>query len=316
MKTAIILVGVPGSGKSTYAKTLNLPHFSSDFIRLEVFGTLREHHTAEDNQIIFDLLHKKVFSHEGSFIYDATNTERKRRVLLYNELKMRDFNVEIHLILEPLELSLYQNRSRAYEKIVPEYVIKDMYKFMGAPRVGVDCDSYKIISQSKFLKEPTDFQTLMEFAKTNGILKTIDQFISADYLHEFSRLKEPHETPYHLEDIHTHIDMCIQNSFNDTMLITSILHDLGKSLAKIGGHYKGHDMLSSMYALRFFDEIKNLPKHIDKKDIIEIIIQHMLAHNGISESGITRNKLDQKILDLINEFKEIDEKSRITNIIR
>ncbi len=49
MKTAIILVGVPGSGKSTYAKKLNLMHFSSDMIRLELFGTLRKHHTPKDD---------------------------------------------------------------------------------------------------------------------------------------------------------------------------------------------------------------------------------------------------------------------------
>lgn len=316
MKTAIVLVGVPGSGKSTYAKTLNLPHFSSDFIRLELFGSLRTHHRPEDNQIVFDLLHKKVFSHDGSLIYDATNTERKRRVLLYNELKEKGFRVELHMILEPLELALYQNRSRAYEKIVPEYVIKDMYKFMGAPRVGVDCDAYKIISQSKFLKEETDFNTFIRFAKTNGILKTVDKFISADYLPEFSKLKEGHETPYHLEDIWEHIDMCINNALDDQMLITSILHDLGKSLAKSGGHYKGHDMLSSMYAIRFFDEVKNIPSSIIPRDIIEIIMQHMLAHHGISQEGIKRNKLNQEILEAIEKFKEIDEKSRITDIKR
>ncbi len=316
MKKAVVLVGVPGSGKSTYARKLKLPHFSSDLIRMELFKTLREHHSAADDQKVFDRLHEIVFNYEGSLIYDATNTDRKRRTELYDRFKSNDFTVEMHLILEPQELALFQNKRRDFEKVVPDYVITDKYKYMAAPRIGVDCDSYQIISQSTFLKESTDFTQFVTYAKTQGILKTVRKYVSAAYLPEFARLGDPHDTPYHLEGIAQHIDMCIQNSNDNTMLITSILHDLGKSMAKMGGHYKGHETISSIYALRFFDEIRNVPPDVNPTDVIEIILQHMLAHRGISEKVIERNKLTPALLALIESFKGIDEKSRITKIVR
>src|SRR5690554_1904740 len=102
MKTAIVLVGVPGSGKSTYAKKLNLMHFSSDMIRLELFGTLRKHHTQKDDEKVFNLLHERVFSYDDSLIFDATNITRALRTTLYNKFKSLGYQVELHFVLEPL----------------------------------------------------------------------------------------------------------------------------------------------------------------------------------------------------------------------
>lgn len=314
MKTAYVLAGVPGAGKSTYAKKLNLPHFSSDAIRLELFGSLRHHHTKEDDEMVFNILHDRVFNYHDSLIFDATNIDRITRISLYNELKKRGFKVEIHMVLEPLELALYQNQRRDFEKIVPDFVIKDKYKFMVAPRVGVDCDAYKIISQSKFLKRKTDYSEFVHFAKTNGITKTIYEYINAAYLQEFEHIDAPHETPYHLESLSEHINMCIQNADDDLMLISAILHDLGKPLAKERGHYKGHDTISSIYAIRFFDEVKNIPTHIKPADVVEIVVQHMLAHKNLPQKSLERNKISEELLNQIYRFRDIDEKSRITNI--
>lgn len=314
MKTAYVLVGVPGAGKSTYARKLNLPHFSSDSIRLELFGSLRQNHSKEDDEKVFQILHDRVFKYHESLIFDATNIERKTRIPLYDELKKNGFHVEIHLVLEPLELAIFQNQRREFEKIVPNFVIEDKYKFMVAPRIGVDCDSFKIISQSSFLKRPTSYQKFVQYAKDHGIVKCIYEYVNAAYLQEFKNLDSGHDTPYHLESVSEHIDMCIKNSNDDLMLITSILHDLGKSLAKNGGHYKGHDTISSIYALRFFDEIKDVPQHINPSDVIEIVVQHMLAHKNLPKTSIERNKIDDSLLNDIYRFRDIDEISRITDI--
>ncbi len=314
MKTAYVLVGVPGAGKSTYAKKLNLPHFSSDFIRLELFGSLRNNHTKEDDEKVFQILHDRVFNYHDSLIFDATNIERKTRIPLYDELKKNGFRVEIHLVLEPLELAIYQNQKREFEKIVPNYVIEDKYKFMIAPRIGVDCDSYKIISQSQFLKRKTTYQEFVDYAKNHGIVKCIFEFVNAAYLQEFKNLDSSHDTPYHLESVSEHINMCISNSRDDLMVIAAILHDLGKSLAKNGGHYKGHDAISSIYALRFFDEIKDIPQHINPSDAIEIVVQHMLAHKNLPKSSVERNKINETLLNDIYRFRDIDEVSRITEM--
>lgn len=49
------------------------------------------------------------------------------------------------MVLEPLMFAKYQNEKRSFEKVVPFHIIEHMYKFMAPPRVGVDCDNYKII---------------------------------------------------------------------------------------------------------------------------------------------------------------------------
>ena len=108
--------------------------------------------------------------------------------------------------------------------------------------------------------------------------------------------------------------MCIQNANDDLMLISAILHDLGKPLAKEGGHYKGHDTISSIYAIRFFDEVKNIPTHIKPADVVEIVVQHMLAHKNLPQKSLERNKISEELLNQIYRFRDIDEKSRITNI--
>lgn len=314
MKTAIILVGVPGSGKSTYAKKLNLMHFSSDVIRLELFGTLRKHHDPKDDERVFKLLHERVFSYDGSLTFDATNISRSLRTSLYNKFKSLNYRVELHLILEPLMFAKYQNEKRSFEKVVPFQIINNMYKFMEPPRIGIDCDNYKIISQSDFLNSNIDYNDFIKSAKTFGIYTTVRKYISAAYLPEFDKLNQNHDTPYHLEDIDTHIDMCIKNSNDDVMLITSILHDLGKSQAKENGHYKGHETISSIYALRFFDEVRNIPDHINPSDITEIVLQHMAAHKGISKEHMKKHGLSPNLVDSIMQFNAIDEVSRITKM--
>lgn len=187
---------------------------------------------------------------------------------------------------------------------------------MAPPRVGLDCDAYKIISQSNFLNPNTNYLDFVQSALKVGIYNTVRKYISAAYMPEFDLLNDNHDTPYHLEDIDVHIDMCIKNSSDDIMLISSILHDLGKSQAKENGHYKGHETISSIYALRFFDEIKNIPKHIIPRDIVEVVLQHMTAHQGISKNVAKKNQLEPHIVKYIGQFNEIDEVSRITDMPR
>jgi predicted kinase len=87
----IMMVGLPGSGKSTKAQELSKEYnaviHSSDKIREELFGTMD---TQDGNDLVFQTLHKRVKSdlRDGkNVIYDACNISYKRRMTFLQEIK-------------------------------------------------------------------------------------------------------------------------------------------------------------------------------------------------------------------------------------
>lgn len=110
--------------------------------------------------------------------------------------------------------------------------------------------------------------------------------------------------------------MCIESS-NHNWLLEEIaqFHDLGKFVSRSwdvrGFHtYKGHANLSSMYHFNVaFENIKSGNR--DYAMINEAILRHMDAHQGIGAKSILRNKLDDDTLALIENFKEIDNASKL-----
>ena len=120
----------------------------------------------------------------------------------------------------------------------------------------------------------------------------------------------PHDNPYHKESINEHILMCIENSKTKQLKEISKYHDLGKFICKefvSENHavYHGHAYVSAMYYLAKIDVTNQ-----EKLDNMEVIYQHISAHDGLTERQIKRNHL-QGILDIIEEFRQIDDKSRL-----
>ena len=85
-----MLVGLPGSGKSTYAAEQHEKYgthvCSSDAIRAEL-GDVNDQ---SNNEKVFQILHRRIkdYLRNGeSVIYDATNIKSKRRRAFMAELK-------------------------------------------------------------------------------------------------------------------------------------------------------------------------------------------------------------------------------------
>lgn len=86
-----MLCGLPGSGKSTYAKKLSQETksivCSSDAIREELCG---DENLQENNEDVFKILHKRIKENlkiGNNVVYDATNINSKRRRAFLSELK-------------------------------------------------------------------------------------------------------------------------------------------------------------------------------------------------------------------------------------
>lgn len=85
------MVGLPASGKSTYAKELSKNYnaiiLSSDEIRKELCG---DENSQDKNNEVFIVLHRRIKEYLKSgknVVYDATNVNSKRRKAFLDELK-------------------------------------------------------------------------------------------------------------------------------------------------------------------------------------------------------------------------------------
>lgn len=133
--TFIMLVGLPGSGKSVKAQEIadrcDATVFSSDALREEMFGDVN-HQT--DNTKLFEELHRRIkdcLKDGRCAIYDATNISYKRRMAFLAELKKIPCEKICVVMATPYEECLKRNSER--ERKVPEHVIEKMYRNFNIP---------------------------------------------------------------------------------------------------------------------------------------------------------------------------------------
>ena len=145
----VMLVGLAGSGKSTYAEYIQeyvCNHneraviFSSDALREEFYGDAS---IQGDNTRIFNELNSRTLRHlsDGyTAIYDATNLNAKRRVALLKEV--RAINPNIDCICVFCQVSPYTciERQSTRTRVVPEVVIKRQYRQLEIPSYGEGWD--------------------------------------------------------------------------------------------------------------------------------------------------------------------------------
>lgn len=294
-----ILIGVPGVGKSTYIenkKKHNDLVLSSDELRVEL-GLSLYNQTKEEHNIVFSELHSRLNNaiktkEYDTIYYDATNLSRKQRKHLYEEIKRIDKNAQVSAVclLKPLKEILKQNNQRTGWRRVPNQAILQKYKSLQVPRIGVDCDIIEKPYGVNFKEFEDEFNYDLE-----------------------------HDSTYHKETVKEHINMCIENAQktkNQKMIEIAKFHDLGKNICKEWkdenkeqAKFKSHENVSAMYYLANIDLSKDDYK--EKLQLMECIYQHIQAHQGFSDKVIQNNKLDKETLDLIEQFRQIDDSSKI-----
>ena len=131
----IMMVGLPCSGKSyksqELAKEYNAEIFSSDELRVELFGDVN---CQDKNQELFIELHRRIkdcLKAGKSAIYDACSISYKRRMAFLQELKNIPCEKICVLMATPYEECLKRNAER--DRKVPEEVIKMMYTNFNIP---------------------------------------------------------------------------------------------------------------------------------------------------------------------------------------
>ena len=142
----IMPVGLPGSGKSTWAEKnkdeLNAVIHSSDAIRAE-FGDVNDQ---SKNTDVFQILHSRIkedLMAGKNVIYDATNLVKKRRVAFLDEVGNIPCKKVCVLFATPYDMCLARNLSR--DRHVPEDVIERMYQNFQIPTIHEGWDDIQII---------------------------------------------------------------------------------------------------------------------------------------------------------------------------
>lgn len=129
----IIMVGIPGSGKTTLAKKLIREgideYFSSDSLRIELFGD--KGYSSSDNYIVFKELKKRMkesLINKNEYfikrtIYDATNVNAKKRASTLSDFSEFYDKAIIVFIDTDIETCIKNDSTRINNSYVGEGVL-------------------------------------------------------------------------------------------------------------------------------------------------------------------------------------------------
>lgn len=227
MPKLIILCGIPGSGKTTYAKEYikhhGGVHLSSDLIRKELYG----HESTQGNpNEVFALMQSRAIealNNGTTVVYDATNITRKDRSNIIAACP-KFVRIEAHVIWAPIEKCIEQDAAR--NRTVGTAVIDKMLKRFQPPFYDEGFDEIKVIL-------PYDFNSVYY----SGIV--------------MSAMDIPHDNPHHSVGIKEHCMEAYMNAcnlgVNSELELAALWHDIGKPYTKSFVDSKGNPCETAHY---------------------------------------------------------------------
>lgn len=230
MSKVIMLIGLPGSGKTSYAKKLvskmrdrdDWKICSSDGVRRKLYG---DEGIQGNPNTVFEHLHKEVkecLSNNINVIYDATNVSRKNRKNLIQICKSLGVEIEAHIVWATIDECIIRDKNR--ERSVGQSIIIKFAKRFEVP----DLDE-------GFSEIHVEFTTGIDVSEYLSSLLT-KMHISQDNSH-------------HSLTVYKHCEKACDYLFSESYIIrqAAFLHDIGKPFCKsfkkgdLNAHYYNHD---------------------------------------------------------------------------
>lgn len=171
MATLTLMIGLPGSGKSTYAKTKidrKVKLLSSDAIRKELF---LDETNQENNTLVFKTLHERArnFLIDGKdVVIDATNTNIDDRTKTLSSFADLNIKRKAIIIETPVELCIERDSRR--RRTVGEDVIKSYHENYTPPTKAEGFDDIIMVKNNDDGYMKLMRTTLMFVIKDNKIL--------------------------------------------------------------------------------------------------------------------------------------------------
>lgn len=303
----IMMMGLPGSGKSTIAKDLavkyNATILSSDEYRKKLLG---DENCQSDNQRVFSTLYadmRNLLSEGKSVIYDATNMSMKDRgFALSNTVKYKCERI-VYFVNEAVGVCKERNSNR--ERVVPSFVYDKMLSKFSYPQKFEGFD--KVI-----LHIDKDSDSGMEYHSE------YEKDVSRDVVKEFVLMSMnafEQKSKWHKYNLGEHC-VRVAEAFPtfDNRYEAGILHDVGKLFTQTideegFAHYYGHAGAGAYFIASHpwfirgeynFDEVMfYISEHMHIRDIIG-------SENAVSKY---KNIFGEGRFNSLVEFMEADNKA-------
>lgn len=284
-----MLVGLSGSGKSSYNFEEEVVKISSDALRAELYG---DENDQTHNSEIFNELHKRVIKHlknGNSVVYDATNLNARRRMNFLKTISHIECEKTCIVFATPFEECVKRDLQRS-RTVGKEVILKQMKQFQ-MPQFEEGWDYI-------------DVETVEENKKTN----------LPDLLHKAYSIE--HDNPHHLETIGKHMVMTYNFSTQDGeplyLMTAALYHDIGKIFTKTFinskeektdiAHFYGHEKVG---AYLFATSHQFTPDIISLK-IIWLIENHMRPYfQGYEKWKEKQNKVLIKDLEKLHRYDKL-----------
>ena len=305
-----MLVGISGSGKSTYAHYMKnmfvepVEIVSSDSIREELYGD--ESIQGDANKVFRIMLARtKQYLGEGkSVIYDATNLSDRHRINLLKELKDYDCAKLCHvLIVDPRECS---NNQKLRSRMVSDEVIYRQVQQFRPPHIS----------------EGWDGITMDVYAPEN-------ESVYLDYFIKRMTAFDQHN-PHHSLNLNAHCLKAFRESkkfYDDKISAAAMWHDFGKLMTQTFddrrvAHYYSHENVSAYYYLLFEAESITLSSvstvsqdatiednRYNYLDVAWLISHHMDFYKDEKYLEKIRRRIGDEMFTKLRKLHECDERA-------
>lgn len=308
MQNFIMMCGLPGSLKSTYAGWLAKTKYqdaeiiSSDAIRKE-----KGYKQGEIADVFSIVNHRIMNSSHKTVIYDATNLRRKYRVALLKNIDAKFgymVNTELIFMSIPIKICKYFNEQRSGFDMVPDYVYDRMLRHFDLPMFEEGWNFLNVVDIFDLEKDCITYSPFFYDCNNGRLFPEYSSFSIEDM--DFDQ-----DNPYHTLSLKEHCNKCFEYVKKNDRYFSgyarsvieeaALFHDIGKILTKDyhdargnpseTAHYYGHENVGAYLAAT-----GELDRYIDVSGytIAQFIAFHMKVSFSWKKNPYGKRTIEEK----------------------